>query len=768
MHIIFLTKYGNLAASSRLRAFQYKNKIDLPSYQVDVKSLLGNSYIEKKFNNKPVGFFYLFYSFIKRLFFLFGIRRYDVVVIHIELFPFVPPIFEWFLFKSKRKIYLDYDDAIFHTYDLSENIFIKKIFSNKIKYLMKESDGVICGNKYIEKYAHNSGAKNTLILPTVIDIDKYTNKPVNKIHSESFTIGWIGSPSTTKYLEIVREPLARLGQLMPVTLYLVGADNTKKITIDNVQIVSEPWSEDNEQKALKAFDIGIMPLNDDPWAKGKCAFKIIQYMGSFLPVVASSVGMNSEVVKNGNNGFLAVNSEDWFTAFYRLNSDEELRKVMGRNGRILVEENFTIQSRLSDFMKFVSNSEVTEVEPIMLELDQLPISVVIPIYNDKDSFENVFEAVCKQTIRPKQIVIIDSSDIDDIGINLHKYNDNIEIEYKKVERSFPGRARNLGAQIASEKYLAFLDSKTVPKSNWLSDSFAMLRDYDVVLGSVVYKGVDRFKKLMSVAIYGENSVESISGTLMLKSVFFKIGLFNEKARAGEDIDWRIRAKESEFNYYVPGKANTVYSEISSNLIFHIKRSFVYQMHGARLDIQHSTKVVFLSLFLILLASLVPIWNDIVGYDNNVFFVPHILKIFLLFLGLFVFFAFIYFKLFIINVRKRRSLKFLINFSLFIWISIVVYNWNEGVAHWDVDSPFFVPYLTKYYFLGLLSSSIIIRGIILPIKRGVHNNYLFPYRWASIGLIGLTLDFSKAPGYLLGSLVVIYIKVKSQFSGRKKE
>ena len=138
------------------------------------------------------------------------------------------------------------------------------------------------------------------------------------------------------------------------------------------------------------------------------------------------------------------------------------------------------------------------------------------------------------------------------------------------------------------------------------------------------------------------------------------------------------------------------------------------------------------------------------------------------MGLFVFFAFIYFKLFIINVRKRRSLKFLINFSLFIWISIVVYNWNEGVAHWDVDSPFFVPYLTKYYFLGLLSSSIIIRGIILPIKRGVHNNYLFPYRWASIGLIGLTLDFSKAPGYLLGSLVVIYIKVKSQFSGRKKE
>ena len=159
----------------------------------------------------------------------------------------------------------------------------------------------------------------------------------------------------------------------------------------------------------------------------------------------------------------------------------------------------------------------------MLELDELPISVVIPTYNNKKSFENVLAAVCKQTIRPKQIVIIDSSDVNDIEINLHKYNDNIEIEYKKVERSYPGRARNLGVQIASEKYVAFLDSKTIPNTNWLSSSFAMLRDYDVVLGSVQYRGVSRFQKLISATIYGENNIEHISGTLMLKSVFLKIG-----------------------------------------------------------------------------------------------------------------------------------------------------------------------------------------------------------------------------------------------------
>jgi len=405
----------------------------------------------------------------------------------------------------------------------------------------------------------------------------------------------------------------------------------------------------------------------------------------------------------------------------------------------------------------------------MLELDELPISVVIPTYNNKKSFENVLDAVFKQTIRPKQIVIIDSSDVNEIEINLHKYNDNIKIDYIKVERFFPGKARNLGVQIASEKYVAFLDSKTIPNRNWLSSSFAMLRgrrrsifNYDVVFGSVHYRGVSNFQKLICASIYGENNIEHISGSLMLKSVFLKIGFFNEKTRAGEDLDWKTRAKESEFNYYVPTKANAVYSEISSNLISHMKRAFIYQMHGAFMDIQHSTRVVFLSLFLILLATLTPRWNSLVGFDNEALFIPHILKFFLLFLGLFVFFSIIYLKLFLINVRKRRSLIFLINLSLFIWFFIFALNWNVAYLDWDESSPFFVPHITKLYLATLLALSFIIRGIIFPIKRGVHNQYLFPYRWAGIGLIGLILDISKTPGYFMGSLVNVYRKVKSYF------
>lgn len=283
------------------------------------------------------------------------LKNNDIIIIHFELFPFIPPLVEWVLFKCNKNIYFDYDDAIFHNYDLSDNLYIKFFLSNKIEYLMKMSAGVIAGNQYILQYAQNAGAKKVLKMPTVIDIDKYaTNAPNIKI-KDRFTVGWIGSPSTTKYLEIVKEPLSKLGLEVPILLYLVGADSNYDLSIDNVKIVSVPWSELNEQEALKIFDVGIMPLYDNPWEKGKCAFKLIQYMASFLPVIASNVGMNSEIISNYENGFIVKNSGDWYDCFYKIYSHPPIKIEMGIKGRELVEKNFTIQSRLAEFENFLNN-----------------------------------------------------------------------------------------------------------------------------------------------------------------------------------------------------------------------------------------------------------------------------------------------------------------------------------------------------------------------------------------------------------------------------
>jgi glycosyltransferase involved in cell wall biosynthesis len=271
----------------------------------------------------------------------------------------------------------------------------------------------------------------------------------------------------------------------------------------------------------------------------------------------------------------------------------------------------------------------------MNKLNQLPVSIIIPVFNNARSLERVLDELWNQTVKPKQIVIIDSSDLDDINATLANFNDDIKIVYKKVKKSYPGKARNIGAQLATEDCIAFLDSKTVPIKGWLENSYRLLKDYDVIFGAVSYRGLGVFEKLICASIYGENSLEHISGTLILKNNFYKIGIFNETTRAGEDIDWRNRVKNSNLSFVCPSKTSSVYSEISNNLVSHIKRSFIYQLHGALVDIQHSTKIVFLSLFLIFLATLIPNWNNLVGYSNELLFIPHILKFFLVIMALFI-------------------------------------------------------------------------------------------------------------------------------------
>jgi len=403
----------------------------------------------------------------------------------------------------------------------------------------------------------------------------------------------------------------------------------------------------------------------------------------------------------------------------------------------------------------------------MNKLNQLPVSIIIPVFNNARSLKHVLDEIWNQTVKPKQIVIIDSSDFDNINATLANFNDDIEIVHKKVKKSYPGRARNIGTQCATEDCIAFLDSKTVPTKDWLENSFKMLKDYDVIFGSVSYRGAGVIEKLICASIYGENNLEHISGTLISKNNFHKIGIFNESTRAGEDVDWRDRIKNSNLSFFTPNRANSVYSEISSNLAFHVKRSFIYQLHGALINIQHSTKIVFLSLFIIFLATLIPNWNNLVGYNNELLFIPHILKFFLVIMALFILYGVVSIYFVKISAKRRSAMLFLVNLTIFIWLFIVIFYWNAGVANWNSNSPYYIPHITKLYLGLLLAASIILRGVMLPIKRGVPNDYLFPYRWVLIGLIGLILDISKAPGYFIGAIIVTLKAPKLFMSPSKK-
>lgn len=243
------------------------------------------------------------------------------------------------------KYIVDYDDAIFHQYDNSNNKIIKLFLSNKIAKVMKYSRLVVAGNRYLSSYATKAGAKATVV-PTVIDLEKYDKVVASKKDNKEVVIGWIGSPSTSKYLTFLEDVFIELSQKYSIKVHIIGS-TVSPFKNFNAKLIK--WSEDSEIEEMKKFDIGIMPLFDSPWERGKCGFKLIQYMGCSLPVVGSPVGVNSEIVDDGKNGFLVTSEEEWKNSLELLIQEQQLRGQFGKEGRNKVAQNYSknaVQNKL--------------------------------------------------------------------------------------------------------------------------------------------------------------------------------------------------------------------------------------------------------------------------------------------------------------------------------------------------------------------------------------------------------------------------------------
>jgi len=566
MRVLFLTKYDDLAASSRLRAFQYQNRMDSSKFEVRVQSLLSNFYLKQVFKNNRISFFYLIFLFLKRMMALLTIRNYDVIIIHIELFPFIPPIFEWVLFQTSKNIYFDYDDAIFHNYDMSDNSLVKLFLSTKIKYLMKEADGVIAGNSYIEKYAKKAGQNNILTLPTVIDIDDYLQNPLPLDFNKNFTVGWIGSPSTSKYLEIVKESLKKLGELTPVTLYIVGASRNFNLSIDNVEIISVPWSEENEQKALRKFDVGIMPLFDESWEKGKCAFKLIQYMASYLPVVSSNVGMNAEIINNRKNGLLASSSDEWFDSLNKIYQDHDLRKIMGNNGRKLIESDFTIQSRLNNFEEFIGSKEIIPKDQVIKHLEHLNSYSIVTIgLNCASTIARTIESVLLQDFLPKQYIFVLGESKDDSYKLILSYKALIEekgiefiliLEKKKSIAGIPV-AWNIGIERVTSDIVAILNADDFYPSKQIMltvlKNFNLNQGCSIVSGRIIYTGTGKLQLNKSELLFPCLNPYNHPATFIAKKLYDKIGLYNTSYIVSADYDFLYRAFMLGYKFSIDNK-----------------------------------------------------------------------------------------------------------------------------------------------------------------------------------------------------------------------
>jgi len=344
-----------MAPSSRLRSYQYIPYLKSQGIAVDSQPLSTNRYLKNFYAGRAVDRGDIIRSYLRRVFSILNSHAYDLLWIEHELFPWIPALGEGLLCKMGIPYMVDFDDAVFHRYDRHPSKILRRLFGRKIDRVMRGARLVIAGNRYLADRAIMAGASNVAVLPTVIDMKRY-RKTVSGEDRERFTIGWIGTPTTAKYIEVADAALSSFCNADKARLVLVGSG---PVTLKKTAATILKWSEDTEVDAIKKFDIGIMPLPDNEWARGKCGYKLIQYMACAVPVIASKVGVNSEIVDHGRNGYIASTTADWKAFIGQLHNDPALRTQMGKAGRECVKKKYNLDVTAPKLVPLIRSSLIS-------------------------------------------------------------------------------------------------------------------------------------------------------------------------------------------------------------------------------------------------------------------------------------------------------------------------------------------------------------------------------------------------------------------------
>lgn len=344
-----LTRYGALGASSRLRTLQYLPALQAADIHVTVQSLFDDAALAARYAHGSYGPAMAARCFAGRIAALRRRGRFDLLWIEKEALPWWPLWLERALLGN-TPFTLDYDDAVFHDYDRHSLGAVRWMYGRRLDGLMAHSRLVVAGSPYLAERARAAGARRVELVPTVIDLRRYPAPDGRRQPSDVPRIVWIGSPSTAQYLQLLHVPLQQLAAQQPFVLRVIGA----RVDLPGVPVEHVAWDEDTEVAQVAACDMGVMPLRDSPWERGKCGYKLIQYMACGLPVVASPVGVNGHIVQEGGNGFLADTPQAWVTALAKLLTDATLRQRMGQAGRLRVEQEYCLQvtgPRLADLLR---------------------------------------------------------------------------------------------------------------------------------------------------------------------------------------------------------------------------------------------------------------------------------------------------------------------------------------------------------------------------------------------------------------------------------
>lgn len=334
MKLLYLSKTSIVGPSSRYRIYQYIPYLRKAGIKITVSPLFKEGWFRiLDFHYVPFRVaakgLYSLVRFFVRIKDILTVGSYDFYVFEHQAFPYMPFLLERFAQKLNPNMLLEFDDAIYLTF----------LHKKKIPRLIEMSKHAIVGNNFLKDYAQKFNA-NVTVIPTVVDTDRY--RPKKDYHPQgSLKIGWVGLAYNLPYIQELAGIFQKLRK--KIGEFVLTVISSEGFELDGVEIIFKRWSYDNEVKEIRSLDIGIMPLVDDEWAKGKCGLKVLQYMACGVPVVASPAGVNREIISDGENGFLAATDEEWLEKLSLLARDEALRRRLGQKGRETVEKYYSLK-----------------------------------------------------------------------------------------------------------------------------------------------------------------------------------------------------------------------------------------------------------------------------------------------------------------------------------------------------------------------------------------------------------------------------------------
>lgn len=353
-HILIFTKYTEKGPSSRYRSFQYRPFLE-KEFILSFYPLFDDGYLDNLYKNKRFNYLQIVRSYLIRIFWVFKyLGTEKIVFVEYELLPYFPPLLEFLFYKTKVKVVLDYDDAIFHNYDKHNNIIVRTLLRNKIKSIAKYADLIIVGSPYLSKYFINYN-NNVIEIPTSITFEKYMKHSPNIFVSNLILVGWIGSKTTSENILFIREVIKKIELLYPQILFkLMGFDTHLKPEINFSNVEFCDWTKENEISFLNSIDIGIMPLIDTPFNRGKCGFKLIQYMAAGKPTISTPLEANVKINRDSDNMF-ASSIEEWLVCFEKFTCNYEYYKKVGMYNRDIIEQYYSVEVNSCLYIDYFKN-----------------------------------------------------------------------------------------------------------------------------------------------------------------------------------------------------------------------------------------------------------------------------------------------------------------------------------------------------------------------------------------------------------------------------